>query len=191
MSTDNSSRTSQPAALNLFGLDGQVESPFRGDWRVTPASSCVTFSQKSMWGLTTVRGTFTGITGEAHTTDDGYVTGTLTVDAESVTTKYDKLTTHLQSADFFDAATHPTIDFVADSVGPDGPDRATVNGHLTILGKTQHISFPVRTRLERPNEIVVTGSTKVNRNDCGMSFDKLRALRGLTTVTFSLHLTRQ
>jgi polyisoprenoid-binding protein YceI len=144
-----------------------------------------------LWGLSTAWGTFTGITGEAHTTDDGDVTGTFTVDVESVTTKYDKLTTHLQSDDFFDAAKHPTIDFVAHSVGPDGPDRATVSGHLTILGKTQHISFPVRTRLEGSNEIAVTGSTKVDRNDYGMTFDKLRALRGLTTVTFSLHLTRQ
>jgi polyisoprenoid-binding protein YceI len=55
---------------------------------------------------------------------------------------------------------------------------------LTILGKTQHISFPVRTRLERPNEVAVTGTTKLNRNDYGMSFDRLRAARGLTTVTF-------
>ena len=119
------------------------------------------------------------------------MTGTLTVDAESLTTKHDRLTTHLLAADFFDVANHPTIDFVAHCVGPDGPDRATVNGHLTILGKTQHISFPVRTRLERPNEVAVTGSSKVNRNDYGMSFDKLHASRGLTTVTFSLHLTRQ
>jgi polyisoprenoid-binding protein YceI len=190
MSTDNSSRASQAAALNLFGSDGRVESPFRGGWRVAPASS-VAFSHKSMWGLLTARGTFTGITGEARITGDGYVTGTLTVDAESITTKYDRLTTHLASADFFDVANHPTIDFVAHCVGPDGPDRATVNGHLTILGKTQHISFAVRTRLEHPNEIAVTGSTKVNRNDYGMSFDKLHASRGLTTVAFSLQLTRQ
>jgi polyisoprenoid-binding protein YceI len=119
------------------------------------------------------------------------VTGTLTVDAESLTTKYNRLTTHLLSAEFFDVANHPTIDFVAHCVGPDGPDRATVNGHLTILGKTQHISFPVHARLERPNEVAVIGSTTVNRNDYGMSFDNLHSSRGLTTVTFSLHLTRQ
>jgi polyisoprenoid-binding protein YceI len=189
MSAVNSYRASPPAALNLFGSDGRVESPFRGDWRVAPASS-VAISHKSMWELFTARGTFTGITGEAHITDDGYVTGTLGIDPGSLTTKYDRLTTHLLSADFFDVANHPTIDFVAHCVGPDGPDRATVNGHLTILGKTQHISFPVRTRLERPNEVAVAGSTKVNRNDYGMSFDKLYASRGLTTITFSLHLAR-
>jgi polyisoprenoid-binding protein YceI len=198
MSTDNSFLASQaaalhlfgqPAALNLFGSDGRVESPFRGDWRVAPASS-VAFSHKSMWGLLTARGTFTGITGEGHITDDGYVTAMLAVDAESLTTKFDRLTTHLLSADFFDVANHPTIEFAAHCVGPDGPDRATVNGRLTILGKTQHLSFPVRTRLERPNEVAVTGSTKVNRNDYGMSFDKLHASRGLTTVAFSLHFTR-
>jgi polyisoprenoid-binding protein YceI len=127
---------------------------------VAPAS-CIAFSHKSMWGLFTARGTFTGITGEAHITDAGYVTATPTVDAESLTTKYDRLTTQLLSADFFDVANHPTIDFVAHCVGPDGPDRATVNGHLTILGTTQHISFPVRTRLEHPNEVAVSGSTKV------------------------------
>jgi polyisoprenoid-binding protein YceI len=188
--TDTSSRASQPASLNLFGSDGRVESPFRGYWRLAPASS-VAISHKSMWGLFTARGTFSSVTGEAHITDDGYATGTLAVDAESITTKFDRLTTHLQSADFFDVATYPTIDFVAHCVCPDGPDRATVNGQLTILGKTQHTSFPVRTRLEHPNEVAVTGSTEVNRNDYGMSFDKLHASRGLTTVAFSLHLTRQ
>jgi polyisoprenoid-binding protein YceI len=190
MSTNNGSRTSHVAAGNLFGSDGRVESPFRGDWRVAPASP-IDFSHKSMWGLLTLRGTFTGVTGEVHITDDGYVSGKLTVDAESITTKFDRLTTHLLAADFFDVANHPTIEFVAHSVCPDGPDRATVNGDLTILGKTQHISFPVRTRLERPNEVAVTGTTKLNRNDYGMSFDRLRAARGLTTVTFSLHLARQ
>jgi hypothetical protein len=69
MSTDNSSRASQAAALNLFGSDGRVESPFRGDWRVAPTSS-VAFSHKSMWGLLTARGIFTGFTGEAHITDE-------------------------------------------------------------------------------------------------------------------------
>jgi polyisoprenoid-binding protein YceI len=170
MSTTNGSRAIQAAAVSLFGSDGRIESRFRGGWRVAPASS-IDFSHKSMWGLLTPRGTFTGITGEVRVTDDGYVTGKLNVDAGSIATKYDRLTTHLRSAD--------------------GPDRATVNGHLTILGKTQHISFPVRTRLERPNEVAVTGSTTVNRNDYGMSFDKLRASRGLTAVAFSLHLTQQ
>jgi polyisoprenoid-binding protein YceI len=190
MSTNNGSDTSHAASVNVFGSDGRVEGRFRGDWRVAPASS-VAFSHKSMWGLFTARGTFTGITGAPHITDDGYVSGTLTVDAESITTKYDRLTTHLLSPDFFDVANHPTIDFVTHTVRPDGPDRATVNGQLTILGKTQHISFPVRTRVEHPNGVAVTGSTKVNRNDYGVSFDVMRASRGLTTVTFSLHLARQ
>jgi hypothetical protein len=39
--------------------------------------------------------------------------------------------------------------------------------------------------------VAVIGTTKLDRNDYGMSFDKLRASRGLTTVTFSLHLIRQ
>jgi polyisoprenoid-binding protein YceI len=190
MSTNNRSRASHAAVVNLFGSDGRVESPFWGDWRVAPASS-IDFSHKSMWGLLTPRGTFTRITGEVRVTDDGYATGQITVDAESITTKYDRLTTHLLAADFFDVANHPTIDFVTQNVGPDGADRPTVNGQLTILGKTQHISFPVRTRLERPNTVAVIGTTKLDRNDYGMSFDKLRASRGLTTVTFSLHLTRQ
>jgi len=190
MSTTDGSRAIHAAAVSLFGSDGRIENPFRGGWRVAPASS-IDFSHKSMWGLLTPRGTFTGITGEVHITADGYVSGQLTVDAGSIATKYDRLTTHLLAADFFDVANHPTIDFVTHNVAPDGPDRATINGQLTILGKTQHISFPVRTRLERPNGVAVIGTTKLDRNDYGMSFDKLRASRGLTTVTFSLHLTRQ
>jgi polyisoprenoid-binding protein YceI len=81
------------------------------------------------------------------------VTGTLTADAQSITTKYDRLTMHLLSADFFDVVNHPTIDFVAHCVFPDGPDRATVNGQLNILGKTQHISFPYERDLNTPTRL--------------------------------------
>lgn len=96
MSTNNSSHASQPATLNLFGSDGRVEGPLRGDWRVAPASSV--------------------------------------------------------------------------------PSATSRCGDCSRPGELSQAS---------------PGSTKVNCNDYGMSFDKLRASRGLTTITFSLHLARQ
>lgn len=62
--------------------------------------------------------------------------GTIVVD--SVTTEIDKLTEHLKSDDFFDAAKYPEIKFVSQEI-KDGK----MIGELTFRGITKSISFPV------------------------------------------------
>ena len=60
----------------------------------------------------------------------------------------DGLDAHLQTADFFDTANHPTATFVSRSVtiDPSDPSEATVVGDLTLRGVTRR----KRTRRRKP-----------------------------------------
>jgi polyisoprenoid-binding protein YceI len=69
---------------------------------------------------------------------------TVTIDMASVTSDNEKLTGHLRSADFFDAATFKTTTFTSTSVkkGGEGGATHTVSGNLALHGVTKNITFP-------------------------------------------------
>jgi polyisoprenoid-binding protein YceI len=78
---------------------------------------------------------------------------------------------HLQSADFFDMATHPEIAFKIISLTPDTdlPGSYQANGELTILGKINPVSFPVKVDFTAKS-IEVTGAASVDRTLWGMGY---------------------
>lgn len=58
-----------------------------------------------------------------------------------------KLTNHLKNADFFNVEAHPTATFeVTGTKTTDG--KTMLSGNLTILEKTNNISFPVSTKMD-------------------------------------------
>lgn len=65
----------------------------------------------------------------------------VTVPIATLTTDAAKLTAHLVTPDFFDAATMPTATFHATSITGAAP-AYTVVGDLTIHGKTKSVTFP-------------------------------------------------
>lgn len=66
-----------------------------------------------------------------------------TVPVASISTGYEVFDGHLQSADFFDAATYPEIRFVATSAEQTGEMTARVTGDMTIKGVTRPVTFDV------------------------------------------------
>jgi hypothetical protein len=72
MSTDNSYRAIHADGREPRRVLRADRNPFRGGWRVVPASS-IAFSHKSMWGLLTPRGTFTGITARLARPDHSHL----------------------------------------------------------------------------------------------------------------------
>lgn len=61
----------------------------------------------------------------------------VTIDATSVHTGFATFDDHIQAADFFDTANHPTITFVSTSVEKTGERTGRVTGDLTIKGITK------------------------------------------------------
>lgn len=78
---------------------------------------------------------------------------------------------HLRYPDFFNMAAHPKIGFKITSVTPNEnqPGIYKATGELTIWGKTNPVSFPVKVSVFK-NEITVTGETSIDRTLWGMTY---------------------
>ena len=84
-----------------------------------------------------------------------------TTSVNSGTPAFDK---HLQSADLFDSAKHPTMKFVADKFVFNGDKVASVEGQLTLLGKTGPVTF-------KANQFNCYDSPMLKREVCGGDFE--------------------
>ncbi|MDV2687138.1 YceI family protein, partial [Alkalihalophilus lindianensis] len=63
-------------------------------------------------------------------------------DVGSIDTRNEDRDNHLKSADFFDIANNPTIDFRSTNITKNGDDYK-VTGDLTIKGVTKPVTFDV------------------------------------------------
>jgi polyisoprenoid-binding protein YceI len=162
-----------------------------GPWQLDPARSTVTIRHKTMWGLVTVKGTFTGVSGGGEVLPDGTVRGTLTLDAASLDTKQAKRDKHLRSADFFHVEKHPEITYTVRSASLREDGTVQVAGDLTVRGITRPLSFIARADQAGQGEATVTAEVTVDRADFDLKWNQLGMLRGLTTATVSLRFTHR
>lgn len=117
------------------------------------------------YGTSTNRGRFSTRHGEVRVAADGaHARVEIQFEVASVNTGVDLLNRHLQSEDFFDVANHATARFVAEAVRIDNGRIATLDGQLTLLGRTH----PVALRALRFNCYV---SPLHGRQVCGGDFE--------------------
>lgn len=69
-----------------------------------------------------------------------------TADAKSIDTDNKMRDEHLQAADFFDVATHPTITYKSTSVTKVSGDKYKVLGNLTVKGVTKPVELTATAR---------------------------------------------
>ncbi|MFE7791462.1 YceI family protein [Streptomyces sp. NPDC057460] len=161
-----------------------------GTWQLDPARSTVGVRHRTMWGMVTVKGTFTGLTGGGEVGPDGSASGSITLDATSLDTKNAKRDTHLRSADFFDADRHPELTFAVSSATP-GDDRTVqVAGQLTARGISRPQSFTAHLTEASADAVTLTAEFTVDREQFSMGWNQLGMIRGRTTVTASLRFVR-
>ncbi|MFJ7948955.1 YceI family protein [Streptomyces sp. NPDC096354] len=161
-----------------------------GTWQLDPALSAVGVRHKTMWGMVTVKGTFTGLAGGGEVGPGGSASGSVTLDATSLDTKNAKRDTHLRSADFFDADRHPELTFAVRSATA-GDDKAVqVDGELTARGISRPQSFTGHLIEASADAVTLTAEFTVDREQFGMGWNQLGMIRGRTTVTASLRFVR-
>src|SRR5258705_8458587 len=151
-------------------------------WALDQARSSVALRSKSMWGLITVRGAFGELAGNAEILPGGAARGRLEIGASSLDTKNAKRDRHLASADFFNAAEHPSI--VADlaSATPTG-DRVAVQGTLTVAGVTRPLSFTATLAdVTRAEFTLHAEGVVVDRADFGLTWNQMGMLAGPSTI---------
>lgn len=147
-------------------------------WRLAADQSAVTFGSKTMWGLATVRGKFTDLSGSAEILADGSARGRLEISATSVSTKNTKRDQHLRSADFFHVGAHPTIVVdIARAISSDGAE-VQASGTLTVAGKARPLTVTAIITEASDKGISITAETEIDRADFGMTWNRLGMLKG-------------
>lgn len=172
-------------ALDALLRDGKLA----GDWTLDASRSEIRLRSKSMWGLATVKGAFTRVSGNGAVSPAGQVSGTLTVTAASIDTKNKKRDEHLRSADFFDAGNHPSITFSVDRITSSG-DGVTVTGTLTVRDRTSPLSFDAKFSAFDSGEVRLDGEVQVNRAEFGLTWNQMGMASMNNTITIHAVFTR-
>jgi polyisoprenoid-binding protein YceI len=161
-------------------------------WTLDPAGHEVTFRNKTMWGLATVRGVFKTVHAEGVLAQDGTGEGVVTVESGSLDTRLGKRDTHLRSEDFFDVERYPTFQFAVERIGPVAADsaEAQVRGTLTVRETVKPLTFIAHTE-RHGDSVTLTATIPYVRADFGMTWNQLGMMAAKGTISVKLRLTRQ
>ncbi len=186
----------------LFIFAAAAVSAFGATYQIDSAHSKAGFAVKHMM-VSTVRGDFSNVKGtvdfDAANPDAGKID--ITIDAASINTGQPKRDEHLRSADFFDVSKYPSLTFVSNRISRDSSGIYTVDGTLTMHG----VAKPVTLRIEASPEmkdsrgggrIGATATTKLNRKDWGLTWNRALEAGGVTVgdevaVTIDVEMVRR
>ena len=143
-------------------------------WDVDATHSAITFEVNHFF--TPVPGRFDDFTGNVNFDPENLEGSAVefTIQVASVNTQNEKRDGHLQSPDFFDAASYPTINFKSTKFMKDGDNYAIV-GDLTMRDVTKEITLPfellgVADHPFKEGSLVagLRAQTSLDRNDWGV-----------------------
>ncbi|MBK9072589.1 MAG: YceI family protein [Myxococcales bacterium] len=190
-STSNSSVASNTAALAPVTK-----------YAVDASHSSVGFGVRHLM-ITTVRGEFSQFAGSfSYDASRPELTKLeANIEVGSVNTREPKRDEHLRSADFFDAANHPSMTFVSTSARRDG-DKLIVSGQLTIRGTSKPVVLtvsditPEQTDPWGNKRIGATARATILRSDYGMTWNAALEAGGVmvsdkVTLEIEASLVRQ
>lgn len=145
-------------------------------WALDPTHSELQFKVKHLM-ITTVTGSIKSFSAELTSEGEDFTNANINFSGEisSLDTGNTDRDNHLKSADFFDAETHPTMNFVSTAVEKDGDDYI-VKGDLTIKGETKSVKLTaefggIATDPWGNTKAGFTLSGKINRTDFGLSWN--------------------
>jgi polyisoprenoid-binding protein YceI len=147
-----------------------------GTWQIDPNHSAAQFSVRHL-GVSTVRGAFTKVSGTAKydPSDPSKTTLEATIDTNSVDTRVEARDKDLRSPHFLEVEKYPTITFHSKQAKAAGEGKLQITGDLTIHGVTKQVVLDVdgpSAAIKDPwgnQRIGASASTKINRNDFGVS----------------------
>ena len=155
-----------------------------GSWQVDPQRSSVEFRVGNFWGLATVQGHFGDYQGRLDLGADPAIE--LAIDAASLDTGNSKRDEHLRSTDFFDAENHPRVQFLSQSVEPQG-DTLKVRGRLSVRDGSIPVELDAHVR-EVDGELEIEAATTAPHRELGMTWSPLRMIRPRTELLVRAHL---
>ena len=159
---------------------------YAATWQMDPDHSSFQFKIRHLT-VSNVKGDFSKSRGVVVTDDQNitHLKVEVFIDAASINTGHAQRDEHLRGPDFFEVTKYPTITFVSKKVIKTEPNRLKVVGDLTIHGVTREITVDV----EGPTPEVkdpwgnfrrgATATTKINRRDFGLTWNKVLDSGGL------------
>lgn len=87
---------------------------------------------------------------------------------ESIWTEFDNLTTHLLTADFFDAEKFPTASFISQQVVPTGPGTCSITGTLTLMDTSLEVKIPAQFEMTDQG-LTLKSQFVIDRSQFGMN----------------------
>jgi len=153
---------------------------------IDPAHSSFSFKVRHLT-VSNVTGTFGKVKGIA-VIDDRDITNLrveVTLDAFSIDTSDAKRDEHLRSPDFFDVAKYPFLTFVSKKISRIDTTKIQVTGDLTIRGVTKEVTVDMEgptPEIKDPGGKMrrgATGTTKINRKDFGIAWNRTLDTGGL------------
>ena len=139
-------------------------------YSITPENSKVEFIGAKVTGQHNGSfGKFSGHIDYAGQPEKSHVV--VNIDVNSITADDPKLTEHLKTPDFFDAAKYPQATFESTEITAGGAEGAThtIKGNLTMHGQTKSITFPAKIAVA-PDAITVDSTFSINRKDFGINY---------------------
>jgi polyisoprenoid-binding protein YceI len=148
-----------------------------GTYELDPAHGKITWSVSHM-GFSTYVGQFVNVAATLTLDPANPSASTLvaTVPLTDVDSNSDGLNRHLQTADFFDTANHPTASFNATRivVDQDDPSEADIHGDLTLRGVTRPVvieaEFNAAGDLMGTYTVGFDGETTIRRSEFGITY---------------------
>jgi polyisoprenoid-binding protein YceI len=159
----------------------------RAAWQFDPFHTQVEFAAKHL-GMMTVRGHFAEIvaTGTIDPDHPEASSVEVTMQSASIRTHNENRDNDLRSSNFLEVDKYPTITFKSTKIEPDGQDRYTMTGDLTIKGNTRPVTLNV-VRYGEFNDpmmghrIGYSAEGQINRKDYGLTFNMMMDGRWLVS----------
>jgi polyisoprenoid-binding protein YceI len=161
------------SAAGQLNTDPAAVTP--GAYVVEPNHTRVQFAVSHI-GFTQFFGDFTGAKGTLVLDPKNVATSKvdITLPVSSVSTTNATLDGELKSADWFDAATYPTIRFVSTKIVRTAPNKATITGELTMHGVTKPVELQASFNgsgvnpLDKAYTVGFDATAKLKRSDFGV-----------------------
>lgn len=113
-------------------------------------------------------GGFKKFAGKVSVADGKIAASEIKIAMASTWADNDRVTGHLKSPDFFDAAKFPTTTFTVTSIEPSGAQK-TVTGNLDLHGVTKSIKFPADIQIA-DDAVTVKAEFAINRKDFNINY---------------------
>ncbi|MEU6892112.1 YceI family protein [Streptomyces sp. NPDC046557] len=166
--------------------------PAPGHWELDPTHSSIAFTARHI-GFARIHGRFTTFAGGvriAERMEDSSMR--VIIDAGSIDTGLRMRDDHLRSADFLDAARHPTVEFYSERFIHRGGSRWAVAGALTLHGVSRSVTLDTRylgngTGLQGEARAACRATTELNREDFALNWQTVLA-HGVAAIGASVEV---